>query len=133
MGKGFMENNKKIVRLNDGYGYDYLYEIINDCLGKDLKGWQQATYPIVKGQIIFWFPQLAAIKDGKETAQSITKDWINTLSDDGMTIVSKSEEYEVKNPRSELHVTFAKEKGDKYRFIGVYRRNKEKKIGRAHV
>lgn len=78
------ELTNKSVSIGDGRTYRRIVDILNECLGLNYKGWQRGTYMIDEDTYL-WFPKMAVIEYGIEKAQSKTKEWINTLSEDGKT------------------------------------------------
>ncbi len=73
------------IRIGDDISGLKIYEIINECFGKELKGWLKAWYDINENYVV-WFPAIASeqkIPDGKYGGR---KTYNNTISDDGLYI-----------------------------------------------
>lgn len=68
---------------------------------------------------------MAVIENGILKSQSATKEWINTLSEDGMTITMASHTEYSYSTRYEAHITFAKFPGQPYKYIGTFKRDKD--------
>lgn len=112
------------ISIEDSPEFDRIYEAINACTGRNLKGYQLATYHINSGYRL-WFPKLPMRKDGRLVPWSTVKSWINELSPDGKQIRMYShEEPVILDPLREecsLWITFAKAAPDKpYRYIGTF-------------
>ena len=82
----------------------------------------KTTCKIDEGRI-FWFPQIAVSQNGELIAQSKTKAWVNVPSKDGKTIhmysrdgseVTSDDKWDIP------HVTFAREKGHGYKYVGTF-------------
>ena len=113
-----------VISIESSPTFDYIYEVINACTGRKLKGYQQASYPLNSG-FHLWFPKLPMLKGGRLVPWSTVKSWINELSSDGKEICMRSD-YElvdmdnVRKGRS-LWITFAKASPDApYRYIGTF-------------
>ncbi|MDO4415716.1 MAG: hypothetical protein Q4C20_11630 [Erysipelotrichaceae bacterium] len=119
-------HNAESISIDDDYCFDRIVDILNECLGKNYKGYQRGTYSLDDDSVL-WFPKMAIIENGIEKSQSRTKEWINTISEDGKTIRMYSHTealHRTKGDSRDLkHITFAKFQGEPYRYIGTFVRD----------
>ena len=111
--------------LNYGFGPRYV--------GPFKKGWQQAAFDFVSNGTAYmiWFPKIST--DGSPASSS---GWINTVTDDGNTIIEKAADtypdlgYEVTDS---IRIVFTKTKNGPYLFAGVFLPDRERSSYRYHV
>ena len=118
------DNRLGLIIVEDSPEFDRIYEVINACTGRNLHGYQLATYPLNDG-FHLWFPKLPILKNGRLVPWSTVKSWINKVSADGREICMYSEselvDIERVSNRRSLWITFAKASPDKpYRYIGTF-------------
>ena len=96
------------------------------CFGKNYKSMQKGYFDIGNGYQL-WCPKLAFVVDGK--AKSVTRGWINTLSEDWVHIFQENEDpnmvTNIEDTRSKRpRIVFAQSTDilgrTAYRFLGVY-------------
>ena len=80
---------------------------------------------------------MAVIENGIEKSQSTTKEWINTLSEDGKTIRMYSHTEALYRPkgheRNTPQITFAKFPGEPYKYIGTFIRDVDASKPSDHI
>lgn len=112
-----------IISIDNSPEFDRIYEIINACTGRNLKGYQRASYPLNKG-FHLWFPKLPETKNGQLIPWDAGQQWVNVLSPDGKEICMKNAKGPVNiEPRrrgQSLWITFAKKNNSPYRYIGTF-------------
>ena len=117
-------NRLGVISIENAPEFNRIYEAINACTGRNLKGYQHATYYMNSGYRL-WFPKLPIKKNGQLVPWSAFKSWINEVSPDGKEIrmYSHNESVDLEDFRNEcaLWITFAKADPDSpYRYIGTF-------------
>lgn len=114
--------NSTTIRVEDGYLFDRSVDVLNECFGKDYKGWQRGGYDLKFDgiKIGVWFPKMAVYEYGIEKSQSSTANIINTLSADGTTIREYFPDLNGLNIDETIRITFAKFPGEPYRYVGTF-------------
>lgn len=113
----------KILKTQDNTTYHTIKDICNSCFSENYSGYQKGTYKINE-YYMAWFPQIAYAEDGVLKAGSETKGWINEIKDDGLCIVeyNKNEKHDEDETEFQIRrLVFAKNKGEDYKFLGVYK------------
>ena len=82
---GFKNDRLGLISIENTPAFCRIYEAINACTCRNLKGYQQATYPL-NSCYRLWFPKLPIWKNGRLTPWSTEKSWINELAGNGKTI-----------------------------------------------
>ena len=121
-------SSEMILDADHPIHYRTMREAINHSIGKNYEDWRSACWPSRKGNGNFriWFPQLAAVKNGR--AIPATNGCVNVLSPDWNTLTyddlkKGSDEYEY---REIINLIFAKEpSGGSYIFRGVFVEDEE--------
>lgn len=120
-------NSATAITIDDDYWFDRSVDVLNKCFGKNYAGWQRAVCWIDENRTeLVWFPKLAIIENGIETAQSATKAWINVLSEDGSEIRMYNRENLAQghgNHTGIIHHTFARYPGKGYKYVGSFVRD----------
>lgn len=111
----------KKLSIDDPYTFARSVDVLNECFGKNYKAWMKSGCILNEEKTLrAWFPKIAVKKDGRLKAQSSTKAWINTISEDGQTIRAYSETESVSYYVTENLVTFAKIPGQPYKYVGTF-------------
>lgn len=109
------------ISINDDYRFDRSVDALNECFNKHYKAWMQSGCFLNEEKTLrAWFPKMAVTENGRLKAQSKTKAWINTLSDDGMIIRAYSSVESVSSYTEEPLITFGKFPKEPYRYIGTF-------------
>lgn len=117
---------KKMIHIADRLAFRTILDICK-CFGKDYKGMQLAFFEIGVGYQL-WCPKLAIYQEGKH--KSISRGWVNILSDDWNIIIETNDDVSKINRDSDKlfssrpRIVFAKSTDilgrSAYRFIGVF-------------
>ena len=128
----------RIIDVNQHLSYNSIYEAINEIVGTNYKGWQQACWPSAKGtektNFRIWFPKLAVKRNGELFPAA--NDCLNVLSDDWNEMVFDRLNHAPIN--NEVYYTgydmiIAKEPNGKYIFRGVFLLDKDKTYSNHYV
>lgn len=120
---------KEVITVDDDFRGKKIFEIINECFGKDYTGWMKAWYKIDDSNAA-WFPRMeeAKINDNSSNALAGNR-FINRISIDG-TIIE-----EIDPARNKMHgldtdisleptrLVFGRMK-DGFHFFGVFKMDK---------
>lgn len=128
----------RIIDVNQHLSFNSIYEAINEIVGTNYKGWQQACWPSAKGtektNFRIWFPKLAVKRNGKLFPAA--NDCLNVLSDDWNEMVFDRLNHA---PISDevyytgYDIIIAKEQSGKYIFRGVFLLDKDKTYSNHYV
>lgn len=120
----------KYISLQDDFSNFKVYEIINECFGKQYKGWFKAWYD-VSDEYAAWFPIISRKSKRPTGTYGGTEEYTNVLSDDwciitetnyGMSAVQMSQEDLTTKYATKKRLVFARIKGKRY-FLGVFERH----------
>lgn len=128
----------RIIDVNQHLSFNSIYEAINEIVGTNYKGWQQACWPSAKGtektNFRIWFPKLAVKRN--EKLFPAANDCLNVLSDDWNEMVFDRLNHA---PISDevyytgYDIIIAKEQSGKYIFRGVFLLDKDKTYSNHYV
>lgn len=109
------------ISIDDDYRFDKSVDALNECFDKHYKAWMSSGCFLNQEKTLrAWFPKMALTDHGRLKAQSTTKAWINTLSEDGTIIRAYSSIESVTFYTEEPLVTFAKFPKEPYRYVGTF-------------
>lgn len=77
---------RETVKVGDNFKGYKIYEIINECFGKNYTGWMKAWYDI-NDDFAAWFPTITKTDDRPNGTFGGTKNLSNTLAPDGSSIL----------------------------------------------
>lgn len=132
-----MKDRLKHISIDDHYRFPHIKHIGNACFGKNYKGWQRATMNVHgdKCPNYPWFPKLAIMENGVDTAQDKVYGLINTINADGTIIKERrngdpnvSDEYE-----DCIRYVFVKPAGQPYRYAGNFKKDNSASNGQISV
>lgn len=118
---------KRMIHIADRLAFRTIVDICK-CFGKNYSGMQLACFNIGNGYLI-WCPKLAVYHEGKH--KSVSRGWINILSDDWNSILETNEDVSKINKDNDNmystypRIVFAKSTNilgqSAYRFIGIFK------------
>ncbi len=108
------------IKIGDDISGLKIFEIINECFDKSLKGWMKAWYDIDEN-FAAWFPKIAKEAGTPDGNYGGTRTYNNTISDDGMYIFERNytPDVEVKELNTQKVLVFGR-KDDGFEFLGVF-------------
>lgn len=107
------------ISTESGKRYQKSVDVLNECFGKNYRGWRRGGYNHADKRYMVWFPKISI--NGKTASSS---GWINTIEKNG-TIIREARpddgcvnEYVLDD---RLRLVFAKMPDEPYAFVGVFK------------
>ena len=129
-----MKTMNSIITVDDDFREKKIFEIINECFGKDYTGWMKAWYKIDEDNAA-WFPRMEEAKRDDNSSNALAGNrFSNRISSDGTVIE------EIDPTRNKVHgletdkwieptrLVFGRMK-DGFHFFGVFMIDKLSKDG----
>lgn len=114
------------MKLKIGDEFDKIVDVMNSVFGWNYKACMRGGYAINKEKGIYaWFPKMAVYEQGELLEGDKWYGWINSMSEDGQHIYMINYQDPSRMDLEPIHdklITFAKEKGKKYTYVGVFER-----------
>ncbi|MBR4655458.1 MAG: HNH endonuclease [Oscillospiraceae bacterium] len=130
--------SKSTLNSNDPDLYEHSVDVLNYCFGplffgKLYDGFQRGAkeFSVDGTSYMVWFPKISI--DGKPVSSS---GWINTLSDDGYTIIEEASSDATDlgyDDNGDIRLVFAKRGNLPYMFIGVFTADSRVSTQRKHI
>lgn len=115
----------KYLSIKDDVSQMNIVDIINNFFGKNYKMWMRACYHI-DNEFMAWFPKITEVGDTPSGSWGGSKNYTNSLSEDGKVIIEVNHT-ETEPPTDEeleydkLRFTFGRI-NKKFQFLGIYKR-----------